>query len=134
MYRSLIGILVVAFSLACNANAEGKFNAVWNTSGPKGVVGFWIYPISGSCSYLRENAQPLVIGAEMAKTKQKHSELWLCFKLPQDHREGPNNCRSGSLSFQFNEAANTYIGEYSLELVKGGKIEGKFYAQSCPKL
>lgn len=130
--RTAITLALLA-AAALPVNSQGLPNALWNDSGPKGVVGFWLYRATGGCPDLRSKDKPLVFAAKSASSDHAVNDLWYCFALPEQGNSSPNQCRTGSVHLELDAAERKYTGKYSFELMDGTKREGEFIATYCPK-
>lgn len=115
------------------AHAQDATNALWNNSGPKEIVGLWVYPLSGGCPDLRTKANPLVFATRTQGSKHDAADLWYCFELPERDSGQPKKCQSGTVRLEFDASVQQYKGEYSFIMSDGSKREGMFVAQYCPK-
>jgi hypothetical protein len=106
-------------------------NATWN--GTNGLIGFWIYPISGDCPEIRLTAKPFVFAIRSEGGRYDVSQLEYCFQLPEHVGTKIARCKSGTVHFSLDSASQRYSGEYSFILWDGSKRAGEFVAQFCPK-
>jgi len=118
---------------ATTVGDDGTINALWNDSGTKGEIGFWIYPVFGHCPELRTKAKPLVFSPKVQRTEHSIADLQYCFQLP-DRSEMPLvQCKSGAVRMTQDEKSKRYRGNYSFVMADGSKREGSFHAQYCAK-
>jgi len=130
--RSFLAIWLFLFVVS--AKAQNPVNALWNDSGPKGTVGFWVYPISGKCPDLRKKATPVIsFSARADQSTANVQDLRYCFELPKQEDKKSILCKSGSVSFEPLEAGKTYKGKLNLTMVDGSKRQIEFVAAFCPK-
>jgi hypothetical protein len=132
--RALASLAVaILTSSTAYAQSATSSNALWNDSGTKGDIGFWIYPVSGGCPDLRAKAKPLVFSPKHQQDEHAVSELQYCFQLPERAGGPLNQCRSGKVGFTRDAKTRRYKGAYSFLMVDGSKRQGSFEAQYCPK-
>jgi hypothetical protein len=112
---------------------DGTINALWNDSGTKGDIGFWIYPVFGQCPELRTKAKPLVFAPKVRRAEHSVTDLEYCFQLPQRPEMPLVQCKSGTVRMTQDEKSKRYRGKYSFVMTDGSKREGSFYAQYCAK-
>lgn len=132
--RALALLAFLAASSPAVVYAQGAgVNALWNDSGPKDHLGFWLYPLKGGCPDLRAKAKPLVFATKNHRTEHAVSELWYCFQLPEQAQAPLTNCKAGSVRIAHEAKSNRYSGTYSFVMADGSKREGSFEAEFCPK-
>jgi hypothetical protein len=112
---------------------DEAINALWNDSGTKGEIGFWIYPVSGQCPELRTKAKPLVFSPKVRRAEHSVGDLQYCFQLPERPEMPLVQCTRGTVRMTQDEKSKRYRGNYSFVMADGSKREGSFYAQYCAK-
>jgi hypothetical protein len=128
--------VLLAAALLLPATGRGDdstINALWNDSGTKGEIGFWIYPAYGQCPELRTKARPVVFSPKVRRPEHSVAELRYCFQLPERPEMPLLMCQSGFVRLRQDDESGRYRGTYSFAMADGSKREGSFYAQYCPK-
>jgi hypothetical protein len=131
--RATVFLAAALFFPATGQGDDATINALWNDSGAKGEIGFWIYPLFGQCPELRTKAKPLVFSPNVRRHEHSVAELQYCFQLPERPEMPLINCKSGIVRLDQDEKSKRYRGTYSFVMVDGSKREGSFYAQYCAK-
>jgi hypothetical protein len=122
-------ILLPTSSLADDAT----INAIWNDSGTKGEIGFWIYPALVQCADTRAHLKPLVFSFKDRQAEFSVAELKYCFQLPERPEMRLVECKSGGVKLSQDPKSKRYRGNYAFVMADGSKREGPFYAQYCAK-
>jgi len=118
---------------ATSLGDDSTINALWNDSGTKGELGFWIYPLHGQCPELRTKAKPLVFAPKVRQPEHAVSDLRYCFQLPERPELPLIMCESGSVRLSQDGKSGRYSGTYSFVMADGSQRAGSFYAQYCAK-
>jgi hypothetical protein len=118
---------------ATSLGDDTTINALWNDSGTKGEIGFWIYPVFGQCPDLRTKAKPLVFSPKVRRPEHSVAELRYCFQFPERPEMPLVQCKSGAVKLTQDEKSKRYRGSYAFVMADGTKREGTFYAQYCAK-
>ena len=107
-------------------------NALWNDSGAKGELGFWVFRGTGGCPDLRIKGNPLLMfSPKTQKDEYAVSDLQFCVYV--NERKVIVECRSGKISLTRDASGQRYTGTYSLVMADRSKQEGSFEAQYCAK-
>ena len=118
---------------ATSQSDDATINALWNDSGTKGEIGFWIYPLLGQCPDLRTKAKPLVFSPKARRPQHSVAELQYCFQLPERPEMSLIQCKSGTVNLTQDQKSKRYRGTYAFVMADGSKREGSFHAQYCAK-
>jgi hypothetical protein len=118
---------------ATSLGDDSTINALWNDSGTKGEIGFWIYPLYGQCPDLRTKAKPLVFAPKVRRPEHSVADLQYCFQLPERPEMPLIMYKGGNVRLSQDEKSGRYRGTYSFVMADGSKREGSFYAQYCAK-
>jgi hypothetical protein len=133
MMRASVLLAAAMLLPATSLGDDSAINALWNDSGTKGEIGFWIYPLYGQCPELRTKAKPLVFAPKVRGPEHSVAALRYCFQLPERPEMPLILCDSGIVRFSQEEKSGRYRGTYSFVMADGSKRDGSFYAQYCAK-
>jgi hypothetical protein len=125
--------VIVLCLLVRTASAQQPSNALWNNSGPQGLIGVWIYRVAGRCPELRTSAKPLVFATHAKDGTYDVAQLLYCFQLPESSKDKPVRCKSGTVHLELDRTSQRYSGDYSFETTDGSKRNDHFIAGFCPK-
>src|ERR1700722_11519594 len=105
--------VIVLCVLVHTTSAQQPTNARWNDSGPKGLIGLWIYPVSGQGPELRPRAKPPVSATHAEDGPYDVAHLLYCFQLPESAKDKPVRCKSGTVRIELDRTSRRYSGDYS---------------------